>query len=338
MKIKISLIILFGIITLNLFAQQTAKPNKGEGTIAFLKRYGCTENDIPEFERINKGKFGKNTTLRLDTYYTIPAKGSNQGKKDSKEEPKSTNIGKIYTEPLFGKAKEKYSIQTNQLKDACFFLVSGHGGWDSGATTKINGYEIHEDEYAYDVMLRLARNLLEHGATVHIIIQDPNDGIREERFLKNSSNETCMGEPIKSPDIPKLEQRTNKINELSQKSKAKYQRAIFIHIDSFDDSKVGIDPYFFEQNNSAASKKLATAMRTVMKAKYGKHQPDKLFKERIREQNIKVLRDTKVPSVLVELANIQCPKNHERLLSPNNRAALANWMLEGFIKDYQSEK
>ena len=42
-----------------------------------------------------------------------------------------------------------------------------------------------EDEYAYDITLRLAKELLAHGAEVYIIIQDENDGIRDDFVLRN---------------------------------------------------------------------------------------------------------------------------------------------------------
>ena len=42
----------------------------------------------------------------------------------------------------------------------------------------------HEDEYAYDVALRLARNLMQEGAEVRIIIQDAKDGIREDVYKR----------------------------------------------------------------------------------------------------------------------------------------------------------
>ena len=71
---------------------------------------------------------------------------------------------------MFGKAYENYTVLDTSLAGACFFLVSGHGGPDPGTTCIVDGKELHEDEYAYDIMLRLARNLMEHGATVHIII------------------------------------------------------------------------------------------------------------------------------------------------------------------------
>ena len=81
-------------------------------------------------------------------------------------------------------------------------------------------------------MLRLARNLLMRGAKVHIIIQDAKDGIRNDKFLKNSKRETCMGDPIPFNQFRRLEQRCDKINSLFKKDKEVYKRAIFMHIDS----------------------------------------------------------------------------------------------------------
>ena len=67
--------------------------------------------------------------------------------------------------------------------------------------------ELHEDEYAYDVALRLARNLMEEGAKVYIIIQDAKDGIRDDQYLNNSKRETCMGAPIPLNQVARLRQR-----------------------------------------------------------------------------------------------------------------------------------
>ncbi|GHU63543.1 hypothetical protein FACS1894123_06510 [Bacteroidia bacterium] len=55
-------------------------------------------------------------------------------------------------------------------------MVSGYGGPDCGVIANVDGHKLHEDEYAYDIMLRLARSLMGHGATVHVIIQDKKDG------------------------------------------------------------------------------------------------------------------------------------------------------------------
>ena len=89
-------------------------------------------------------------------------------------------------EPLFGKALASYPINSRELSGACFYLVGGHGGPDPGAIGTYQGHKLHEDEYAYDIVLRLGRELMMRGAKVHFIIQDKKDGIRNEAILKNS--------------------------------------------------------------------------------------------------------------------------------------------------------
>ena len=111
-------------------------------------------------------------------------------------------------------------------------MVSGHGGPDPGAIGRIGKIELHEDEYAYDIVLRLARNLMTKGAKVHIIIQDAKDGIRDDKYLKNSKRETCMGSPIPFNQVRRLKQRSDKINTLFKQDKYAYKRAIFVHVDS----------------------------------------------------------------------------------------------------------
>ena len=63
-------------------------------------------------------------------------------------------------EALFGKEYATYQITSNELSGACFYLVSGHGGPDPGAIGIYQGRQLHEDEYAYDIILRLESELL----------------------------------------------------------------------------------------------------------------------------------------------------------------------------------
>lgn len=123
-------------------------------------------------------------------------------------------------EALFGKEYATYQITSNELSGACFYLVSGHGGPDPGAIGIYQGRQLHEDEYAYDIILRLARELLSRGAKVHIIIQDKKDGIRDGHVLANSKRETCMGDPIPLNQVARLKQRCDWVNKLYRKDKA----------------------------------------------------------------------------------------------------------------------
>lgn len=167
-------------------------------------------------------------------------------------------------EPLFGKRLADVKVTGNRLQGACFYVVSGHGGPDPGAIGRIGKTELHEDEYAYDVALRLARNLMQEGAEVRIIIQDAKDGIRNDRYLSNSKRETCMGDPIPLNQVARLQQRCAKINEYYRKDRKKYKycRAIFLHVDSRSKS-AQTDVFFYYAPQSTLGKRLATGMKNT---------------------------------------------------------------------------
>ena len=330
-----------------LSAQEQATPKNGEGIELFLKRFGREGAAYRKaFIQLNKGKFGKNYSLLKGVRYTLPPKNGSAPKTKAADatKPKATSsptaseapARKNY-QPLFGKALANYRVTSSELKGACFYLVSGHGGPDPGAIGTMNGHQLHEDEYAYDITLRLARVLLEKGAKVHIIIQDAQDGIRDERFLKNSKRETCMGNTIPFNQVSRLEQRATMINSLSKKDKESYKRAIFLHIDSRSKHQ-RTDVFFYYQQNNTASKQLAKTMKETFAYKYRHHQPGRGFTGTVEGRNLYVLRHTTPTSLFVELGNIQNAYDQQRFILSNNRQALAKWIAEGFIKDYQQVK
>lgn len=330
---KRSFILIFIFCTSFLFAQEKDTPRYGEGIHAFLKRNHRTEaNHYEEFIRLNKNNLGKKNVLIRGRVYVLPPLPVKE------ERAENTSGKRTFVQPLFGKKYAEYTIKDAVLAGACFFLVSGHGGPDCGAIAKVDGRELHEDEYAYDITLRLARNLMEHGATVHIIIQDSKDGIRDDKYLNNSKHETCMGEAIPLSQSARLKQRTDKINRLSLKEKKKYNRAIFIHLDSRSRKKQ-LDVFFYYQStkqNKVQSKRLAETMQKTFRNLYDKHQPDRGFSGTVSTRPLYVLKNTAPVSIFVELANMQNADDQKRYVLENNRQALANWLCAGFIKDYQS--
>ena len=341
-KYKLLLLLLVLVLSgTGLSAQEQATPKNGEGIELFLKRFDREGASYRKaFIQLNKGKFGKNYSLLKGVKYTLPPKTNNAAKPVTKASSPSagttTSARKNY-QPLFGKALANYQVTSSELKGACFYLVSGHGGPDPGAIGKMNGHQLHEDEYAYDITLRLARVLLEKGAQVHIIIQDAQDGIRNEQFLKNSKRETCMGSTIPFNQVSRLEQRVNRINSLTKKDKETYKRAIFIHIDSRSKHQ-RTDVFFYYQQQKAASKQLAKTMKETFANKYRHHQPGRGFSGTVEGRNLYVLRHTLPTSLFVELGNIQNAYDQQRFILSNNRQALAKWIAEGFIKDYQQVK
>jgi N-acetylmuramoyl-L-alanine amidase len=307
------------------YAQEKDKPLPGEGVHAFLRRHNCSRH-YQAFVKLNKKKFGKNLSLLRDVEYLLPR---------TAPAPQRPKAG---FQPLFGKKHAAYTITDNVLSGACFFLSSGHGGPDCGAIAKIDGIELHEDEYAYDITLRLARNLLQHGATVFIIIQDADDGIRDDKYLRNNRKETCMGKPIPRNQTARLKQRTDKINSLSAERHEKYRRAVFIHLDSRSNRK-HLDVFFYHQNrqgNRRRSRQLAETMRATFADRYAKVQPGRGFSGNVSARNLTVLRDARPVSVFIELANMQNEFDRRRYILSDNRQALANWMTIAFIHDFLS--
>ena len=81
---------------------------------------------------------------------------------------------------------------------------------------------------------------------------------------------------------------------------------------------------------------LANTLRRTFEKKYQRHQPNRGFTGTVSARNLFVLSKTQPTSVFVELGNIQNSFDQRRFLVYSNRQALANWMREGFIQDYQN--
>ena len=361
-KLYILLFLAFLFSGTTLWAQQKATPKAGEGISSFLLRHNRSPKKYyDDFIELNKQKLGKNNVLKVGVTYVIPpvkkstttsakttpvkntgAKNTTSesaGTKQPSSKAKSTKIGTTINEPLFGKQLANVKVTSNRLAGACFYVVSGHGGPDPGAIGKVGRYELHEDEYAYDIALRLARNLMQEGAEVHIIIQDAKDGIRDDSYLSNSKRETCMGDAIPLNQVQRLQQRCDKINALYRKDRKNhsYCRAIFIHIDSRSKGKQ-TDVFFYYSNKKGDSKRLANNMKDTFETKYDKHQPNRGFSGTVSGRNLYVLSHTTPASVFVELGNIQNTFDQRRLVINSNRQALAKWLMEGFLKDYKEKK
>ena len=327
--IRTLLLILLFFLPATLQAQEaTDTPRRGEGISAFLERNGRPGRAYyDEFIQLNKKHLKGKKELKYGVKYVLPPK---RGKASAK---KRQGKGKTLHEPLFGKKLDDVQVTGNRLAGACFYVVSGHGGPDPGAIGRVGRHELHEDEYAYDVALRLARNLMAEGAEVHIIIQDKKDGIRDDRYLNNSKRETCMGDPIPLGQVARLKQRSDKINALYAKDRKKYKycRSVFLHVDD------RVDVFFYHADGSKLGQRLARTARNIFEQKYHQHQPGRGFESSVSARNLYVLKNTTPVGLYVELGNIQNTLDQRRFVIADNRQALANWLMEGIVKDYRSK-
>jgi len=247
----------------------------------------------------------------------------------------TSSIGEIETHKIFGESYERVKIASNKLKGRVYYLVSGHGGPDPGAVGDRNGHSLREDEYAYDVTLRLAKRLIEQGAIVYIITQDKNDGIRDDAYLNCDKDEVCypnLRMPINQ--VKRLNQRVNAINKLYNKHRSagvKYQRMVVIHVDSRG-SGDRVDMFFYHSKKSKIGKKLAKRMYGTVKSKYAKYQKGRGYQGTVKSRNLHMLRESKPVGVYVELGNIQNAKDQKRFTVVENREAIANWFAEALAK------
>lgn len=255
-----------------------------------------------------------------------------------KKFPKIKKSGLKRYDPLFGKKYASILIEDNTLANRVFYILSGHGGPDPGAMCNTCSPKLCEDEYAYDVSLRLARDLIQHGAIVHVIVQDRNDGIRDEKYLQCDRDEvSATGKRIPINQRKRLRQRSEDVNRLysyyKKKKNIKSQLLIVTHVDSRHKDQ-RIDVFFSYAKGSKTGKKMAKNIMETFDEKYSKFQKGRGYNGSIGERNWYVLRNTYPPAVFIELANIKNPKDHKRILIPTNRQAVANWIFEGVKKAY----
>lgn len=238
--------------------------------------------------------------------------------------------------PIFGEDYAYTPLESTRLRGKVYYVVSGHGGPDPGAMVNRGGNMLCEDEYAYDVALRLCRNLIAHGATAYMITRDYDDGIRSGNYLPCDYDEVLWGDIRMLRQLkPRLFQRSDAINELFKKHNAqgiRDQRLICIHVDSRNRSEQ-IDLFFYHKPGDENSRRLALQLHDTMKSKYRQHRSSGQYHGTVSGRDLHMLRETLPTSVYIELGNIRNSWDQKRVVLESNRQALANWLFEGLIND-----
>ena len=319
-------------LALNVIAQDYKKvqAKDGEGIYSLLRRYNLNPSEyLNDFVDLNKNSLSKNNELLKGKTYLLPIT------ENPATSGASTETGVF---PIFGKNYKNIEFKDNLLQGAIFYIIAGHGGPDPGAMGKRKGHQMCEDEYAYDISLRLARNLLEHNATVYVITRDPNDGIRDEMYLKCDKDEYVYGD-LKIPlnQVKRLRQRTTAVNKISKKYQGRYERLIELHVDSRY-QKQKVDIFFYHHPGSKKGKALCQTLYQTVKKKYAEVQPNRGYQGTISGRKLYTLRYANPVSAYIELGNINHQRDQQRLVVVDNRQAIANWLTSGLIKDYKNSK
>lgn len=326
---------------------RTVVAKNGDGIYSILKKYDLDPGkNYQIFIELNKKNIRGDSELYKGRTYYLPAVALDSAKQIKADPVKKlavkTNttkpVSKSNIYPIFGKKHEKVSLKSNKLKGSIYYLVAGHGGPDSGALGKYNGKLIAEDEYAYDVTLRLAKELISHQAKIYIIIKDLNDGIRDKKVLKIDDDEVNYpNRTIPLNQVARLRQRVETVNHLYLKNKGKYQRLIVIHVDSRSKGE-NIDVFFYHHKKSKSGLRLAKSIHETFKKKYKRYQPNRTYTGSFSYRNLYLVNFTLPPMAFIEIGNIQNEKDQKRIVVPENRQALAKWISEGAILDYKQRK
>lgn len=236
--------------------------------------------------------------------------------------------------PIFGPAFSHTPLRSNKLKGQVYYIVGGHGGVDPGAIGKRGSYTLCEDEYAYDVALRLCRHLISHGATAYMITRDDNDGIRQDKFLACDTDEVLWGGiQMLRQQKARLFQRSDIINDLYKKHRLQgvtTQRMIIIHVDSRNKGE-RTDLFFYHRQDDKESKDLAEKLFKTMKAKYKVYQKNRQYHGTVSGRDLHMLRETEPPAVYIELGNIRNVHDQQRIILDTNRQLIADWLFEGLV-------
>lgn len=324
-------------VSINAQEYQSFKAKSGDGIYSIFRQHGISYQYINEFIELNKTKLGSNNELLIGVSYRLPIPKEGKTENAVNEDNKTVQSGSSFVKhEIFGEKYQQTEIISDELKGAIYYLVSGHGGPDPGAVAKYNGKTLCEDEYAYDITLRLARFLISRGATVYMITRDNNDGIRDGWYLAPDKDEKCYpNHSIPINQNARLKQRKDAVNELYLKHRGKYQRLVVIHVDSRSRGET-IDVFFYYDQRSDAGRKLAGNLRDTFDQKYKAHQPGRGYHGTIGARNLFMLKYSYPVATFIELGNINHQRDLKRFIIDDNRQALAKWLSEGLVLDYQN--
>lgn len=267
-------------------------------------------------------------------FYAVDSSGESETSSAPTEEKSPVAYGSAHYS-IFGSTYANVTKIDDSLDGYYFYIVSGHGGPDPGAYGDYGHYRLYEDEYAYDIMLRFARRLIEHGATVYIIVRDSNDGIRDVAVLRGDHDEYYYtGAKISRRTKTRLAKRAEIINLLYQQNqgRARGQYTIIMHVDSRSYSQ-RIDIFYYYKRYHNAGRRLAQTLHQRVQKEYAEHQPGRGYGGTVTWRDLYMLQNVQPTTVYIEVANIRNKLDQDRLVIVNNRQAVANWLCEG-IKDY----
>lgn len=186
-------------------------------------------------------------------------------------------------------------------------LDPGHGGHDPGAIGKTG---IKEKDINLDIVLKL-QGLLEQSGCITQLTRAVDESIHDKDFAAGK----------KRSDL----KNRKKIADTSQAN-----AFISIHLNSFPQSKYkGVQAFYPKESEGA--KKLAVSIQNELKTTLS----IKDNREALAIKDIYILKNTKVPSVIVECGFLSNPEEEARLTSEKYRGKIAWGIYLGIMRFFE---
>ena len=222
-------------------------------------------------------------------------------------------------------------------------LDPGHGGLDPGAIVSVtdgngNPVVVTEDEYAYDIAMRLYRILTRHGASVSLTVLAPDhhirDGIDARQTFVNRKNEIyndrrhnfgAAWRPVGTADGLDMRKivAARTIRRIPFEDKRKGTLFISIHADNSSDFPAGTAVLFDGETDEETERSRTLAASLAPSMGSGSF---------IRRQTLRVLRSNPADAaVLIEARNVHYAQNAWALRSAELREQDARMMAEGIL-------